>query len=196
METAFYIVLLEPGFVKNRVIREKINGGSGLSGLPLHRKQSIFQRNNGISPLISVLIDKTAGPYRDTEPGRQRVYHGGTHPVKTSAGFVGAVVKFSARMKSGKNQTFCADSLFMHSHGNATAIVRHSGGTIRLQSHRNGITEAGQMFVHGVIYNLINQVVQSFGRYTADVHAGTFPHRLQTFQHCDAGGVIVVCICH
>ena len=81
METAFYIVLLEPGFVKNRVIREKINGGSGLSGLPLHRKQSIFQRNNGISPLISVLIDKTAGPYRDTEPGRQRVYHGSSHTM-------------------------------------------------------------------------------------------------------------------
>ena len=44
---------------------------------------------------------------------------------------------------------------------------------------------AGQRFVHGIVDNFVNQVVQPHLPGRADVHGRTQAHRFQPFQHFD-----------
>ena len=39
------------------------------------------------------------------------------------------------------------------------------------------------MLVHRVIYDLVDQVVQTLGGDTADIHSGSLSYRFQTFQN-------------
>ena len=43
--------------------------------------------------------------------------------MKTTAGLIGRIIKFTTGMKRGKDQTLGTDALFMHSNGDASAIV-------------------------------------------------------------------------
>ena len=61
MKAAFYIILLEPGFVENGVVRQEIDGGSGLPCPSFHGQKSVFQRNHRIASFVFVLINKATG---------------------------------------------------------------------------------------------------------------------------------------
>ena len=54
-----------------------------------------------------------------------------------------------------------------------------------------GIT--GERFVHGVIYNFVNQMMQSQFTGRADVHSGTLAHGLHPAKNLDGiGGIVAV----
>ncbi len=193
VQTALHLVLLETGLVKNRVIRQKINGGSRLLCPSFHGKKPVLQGNHGIAPFVFVFINKAVRPDRDGQPCGKCVHHGRSHTVEAAAGLVDGIVKLPARVKGGKHQPFRADSFFMHSHRDSPPVVRDGGRTIPLQRDPDGVTESRQMFVHGIIHNFINQMIEALGGNTSDIHARTFPHGLQTFQHRNAGSVIIIC---
>ena len=144
-----------------------------------------------------VLIDTAPHLDRYGQPIGKRIDHRGTHPVETAAGFIGAVVKFSSGVQSGEHQTRSTYALLVHSHGNSSSVVADGGRAVRLQSHPDGIAIPCQMFVHGIVYNLINQMVQSLSGHTADIHARPLAHRLQSLQYRNIRStVICICFCH
>ena len=83
--------------------------------------------------------------------------------METAAGLISAIVKFSSRMQRGEHQPLGADAFLMHPHRNASAVVADGGGSVRLQSYPDGITEARQMLVHGIVHDLIYKMVKSPG---------------------------------
>ena len=48
----------------------------------------------------------------------------------------------------------------------------------------------GQGLIHRVIHHLVNEMVQTAGPRTADVHARAFPHRFKTLQNLDLLGAV------
>ena len=92
--------------------------------------------------------------------------------MESSACFVGIIVKFAACMKRGKNNTLRGNPLFMHFNRNATAAVPYGAGTVRLQRYPDLATVSGQVLIHRIIYNLIDQVIQPLGAYASDIHTG------------------------
>ena len=60
----------------------------------------------------------------------------------------------------------------------------------RLDAHHDGVAEARQGLVDGVVHNLVHQVVQPPGAGGADVHARALAHGLQAFQHLDLVAVV------
>ena len=130
------------------------------------------------------------------QPLRERVYHRRTHTVKTAAGLVDRIVKLSTRMERGEDQARRGDTLLVHPHGNSPSVVLHRGRTVRLQSHINGIAFPRQMLVHGIVHDLVDQMVEPFSGDAADVHARTFPDGLQPLQDRNTALVIHILFCH
>ena len=116
--------------------------------------------------------------------------------MQAAAGLIGIVVKLTARMQRGKYQPFRADTLLMHSHRDTPSIVRNRGGTVRFQRYPDCGTIPRQMFIHRIVYNFIDQMVQPFGGYTSNIHAGSYPDSLQPLQYGDAGSIICICLSH
>ena len=63
-----------------------------------------------------------------------------------------------------------------------TAVIHNGNGIIGMDFYSDFVTEASQSFVNGVIYDFINQMMQTSGTGGADIHTGTFADCLQTFQ--------------
>lgn len=67
---------------------------------------------------------------------------------------------------------------------------------ILFQKNFNVIAESRQMLVHGIVHDLIDQMVQSFSGNAADIHARAFSHRLQAFQHRNTSRIICCPFAH
>jgi hypothetical protein len=74
----------------------------------------------------------------------------------------------------------------------ATAVVDHLDATVGQQLHRDGVAVAGHRLVHGVVDDLLDEVVQTTLAGRADVHAGPLADGLQALQDGDRIGVVVV----
>ena len=116
--------------------------------------------------------------------------------MQTAAGLIGRIVKFSACMERGEHETFRADTLLVHANGNSASIIRNRRGTVRFQSHLNAITIPRKMLVHGVVQDLVDQVIQTLGGHAANIHSRALTDRLQSFQNGDAGSVVLICNSH
>ena len=68
-------------------------------------------------------------------------------------------------------------------YGNSPAVVGAGCGTIFMQCNPDAMGETGQSLVDGIIDNFGDQVMQPFLIGGADVHAGAFSDRLQSFQN-------------
>ena len=84
----------------------------------------------------------------DIQVCRKGIDNRGTHTVETAAGLVYRIVEFASCVQSREYQTLRGYALGVHVHGNTTAIVRHSTGSVLLQIYTDFRTEARQMFVH------------------------------------------------
>ena len=52
------------------------------------------------------------------------------------------------------------------------------------------------MFIHCIVHNLVDQVIQSFARNTSDIHSRSFSYRLKPFENGNTALVIAACLCH
>jgi hypothetical protein len=77
-------------------------------------------------------------------------------------------------------------------HRDAPPVVHHGHSAILTDSDFDAVADAGQSFVHGVVYYLEDQVMQPAHVGRADVHAGPAAHRLQTLQNLDVGRFVAL----
>ncbi len=68
-------------------------------------------------------------------------------------------------------------------YGNAPAVVGHSNTAIIVDDDRDPVTVAGHRLINAVIYDLMNQVVQSALIGAANIHRRPQPYCLQLLQH-------------
>ena len=119
--------------------------------------------------------------------------------MQTAGDRVAAATKLTAGMQHGHdnlNGGFVLGGVLIH--GNTAAVILDAHRAISLDGHVDfgGIT--GERLIHGVINDLVDQMVQTALGGRADVHAGAFTNRLQTFQHGDIGCTVFMGLfrCH
>ena len=76
-----------------------------------------------------------------------------------------------------------AAHLGVNAHGEAAAVVPDGDAAILVQRHVDALAEARQRLVHGVVHNLIDQVMQAPHVRGADIHARALADGLQALQH-------------
>ena len=83
-------------------------------------------------------------------------------------------------------------------HGDTAAVILYANRAISLNGHVNLGGIAGERFVNRVIYDLVDQVVQTALSGRANVHAGALANRFQTFQHGNIGCTVFMLLfrCH
>src|SRR5438874_8961953 len=81
----------------------------------------------------------------------------------------------------------------MNIRGNAAAIVGDGAGAIGIQDHVDAVGIARERLVDRVVDNLVHHVVQpgAVVRVT-NIHAGPLAYGIETLQHLDAGGAVLV----
>ena len=128
----------------------------------------------------------------------QGVHYRHTYTVQTTGYFIGVVVEFTASVEHGHNDLCRRNAFFfVHVYRDATTVVTHGDGFIRVDDNADVVAVTGQSFVDGVIDHLEHHVVQTatiIG--VANVHTGTFAYGIQTFQHFNAGRVVRVFFAH
>jgi hypothetical protein len=82
--------------------------------------------------------------------------------------------------------------LFVHVHGDSTAIILNRDAVVFVDAHVYFVAIACQGFVDGVVDNLIDQVVEAAEIDVADVHGWTHADGLKTFEYGDVAGAVVV----
>ena len=124
-------------------------------------------------------------------PPRQRVDDRAAHAVQATGNLVSAVAELATRMQHGEHQGQAGDSLGgVDGHRDAAAVVGHPAPTAVQQFDGDVIAVAGQGFVHRVVDDLVDQMMQAAFAGRSDVHSGTHPDGLETFQHLDLGGAV------
>ena len=196
MKSALDLLRLETGLLKDLRIRQKINLRTGLAGAAKLRKQTFLQFNGGDTPLVMIMMYVTVPADFDIQIGRKSVDNRGSHTIETAAGLVYRVIELSARMQGREYQTLSGYALGMHVHRDATSIVRHGTGSVLLQKYIDFRTEACQMLVHGIVHNLVDQMVQAFAGHASDIHTGSFAHCLQSLQDRNTACIVGCRICH
>ena len=79
--------------------------------------------------------------------------------MQSPARLVGIVVKLAPGVKRGQDNPLRRDAFFMHLHRNPPAVILHCTGAVRLECDPYEAALPGQMFVHRIVYNLIDQMV-------------------------------------
>ena len=159
MQTALEPVRLEAGALKDLVVGQEVDLGARLPGLADHRQQSVFQRNHRQSLLVGVVVDAAVPVHLHVHVAGERVDHRGAHAVQAAAGLVRLVVEFSACVQGGEHHPLRGNALFMQFYRDAAAVVPNRAGAVRLQGHPHLAAEAGQMLVHRIVHDLVDQVV-------------------------------------
>ncbi len=190
VETGAHVLLTEARLLKDLRIREKIDDRPGPLRLTDGGEQAVLQFHHRHAPLIAVLKELPALLDLYGHSLRQRVHHGGADTVQAAAGLVGGVVELASGVQGREDDALRADTEFVHIDRDAAAVVLHRAGSVLLQPHVDRIAVSRQVFVNGIVHDLVDQVVQASRRGAADIHARPGAHRFQSFQDADAAGVI------
>src|SRR5262245_20604387 len=112
-------------------------------------------------------------PDRDPQPGRQRVHHRDADAVQAAGNLVGVLVEFSAGVQLGHDDLGRRYAFALVDVGrDATAVVVHGAGAVRIERDRHLGGVAGERFVGRVVYEFVDHVRQPgpvIG--VADIHA-------------------------
>jgi len=114
----------------------------------------------------------------------QSVYNGRTHAVQATRDLVTFAAELATGVQHGQADLHSrAMQLGMNAHRETAAIVPNLAGAVLVQDDLDMGAVARQRFVNGVVYDLINAVMQASKIGGADVHTGTLANSFQTFQH-------------
>ena len=172
-------IIIKNGFLKNRIIRQKMHIRPCDLGFA-HNSQRLCNIPTGIFLLMNFPIPM----HLHHKPFGQRIYNRRTNAVQTAGNLISAAAEFTACMQNRKYHLQRAHAfLVIDINGNAAPVIHNGNGIIGVDFYGNLVTEPCKRFIHGVIYNFINQMMQTLCAGGADIHTGALSHRLQPFQN-------------
>ena len=196
MHTALDLVLLETRLLENLRVRQEIDLRSSLLRPADLRKQSVLKLHHRHTALIAVVMNVAVSADLDVHIGGQCIHDRGTHSVQSAAGLVCGIVKLAARMQRRVHNSRCRHALRVHADRHASSVIFHCTGAVRLQCDIYGIAGTRQMFVHCVVHNLVNKMIQTLSGHASDVHSGSLPYGFESFQNGNTTLVISLFLCH
>ncbi len=152
-----------------------------------------LQLRCGHALLVRLFPDFAFAPDLQVQPVGKRVDHRNADAVQAAGNFVGIAIEFSAGVQHGHHNFGCG--LFfcrVHVHGNAAAVVNHGDAVVVMHQHVDLVAVAGHRFVHGVVGNFPDEMMQSHFTGRADVHRGAFADGFDAAENFDRGRVVLV----
>ena len=143
----------------------------------------------GMTALERHLVELLLARDLDLEQRGQRVDHGDADAVQAARGLVDLGVELAAGMQRAHDdfERGFFRKFRMRIDRDAAAIVGDGQKTVGGQFDLDEGGVPCQGFVHGVVDDFGEQMVQRLFIGAADIHAGAAAHRLQAFQHLDVG---------
>ena len=189
---AFLAVFVVDGIAENGLVGPKANHGAvALLGLDL---TELF---NGLAAIDEVLApQETALDNAHLETAGQRVHNRCTHAVQAAGGLVGAtvlvVVKFTTGMQLGHGHRGGGNAFFRVNTGRDTpSVVLHHERAIGVERHFDAVAKTSDGFVHRVVDDFPDAVVQTLDAGVPDVHAGTLAYGFEAFEFLDHGRAVI-----
>ncbi len=113
--------------------------------------------------------------------------------MQTPRGFIGIAAEFAARVKGAKDhfKRGFAGKFRMWINRDAAPVVADRDGVIRVQLDLDPVGMARHRFVHGVVENFGDKMMQRAFIGAADIHTGALSDGFEPFQYLDRGRIIV-----
>src|SRR5690606_39454539 len=147
-----------------------------------------------VAPRVPLPVDVTVAPADfDLEPLGECVHDAHADAVQTAGHLVCVLVELAAGVQH-RHRDLDARPPFgrVPVDRDAAAVVGHGDGVVLADHDVDARAVAGKCLVHGVVHDLVHQVVQAARTRGADVHAGPAPHRLQPLENLDLAGAVLV----
>ena len=183
----------EGGVIKADPARENLNvgleanRGAGAAFLASFRSQTA----DGSTALKALTVHLVLTVNGDLHPFTQGIDHRNADAMQATGNLVTAGAELAAGVQHGEHGLKSAlAGAGVHIGGDAASVIGHAAGPIGPEADINGVAVPGQGFIHRVIHHLVNEMVQTAGPCTADVHARAFPHRFKTLQNLDLLGAV------
>ncbi len=155
-------------------------------------RADVLHLGDGHALLVALLVGAALAADGGHGPAGEGGHGLGAHAVEAGGGLVGALVELGARAHGGHHHLEGGlAGLGMHVHGDAAAVVAHEDGVVHIDLNNHHLAVAGQVLVHGVVDQLVNEVVQAAGGDVADVHARAAADVVGIAQHLDTARAIV-----
>ena len=120
--------------------------------------------------------------------------------MQASAGLIRVIIEFASGVERREDYSLRAHAFFMHADRYSSPVVLNSAGTVSLERDFNCRTESREMLIHGIVHDLIDQMVKTPCRHASDVHSGSCADGLQPFEDLDARRVVIISVlmnrCH
>ncbi len=160
-----------------------------LGAAPVHRRAELLQSALRHAAREHHAIELLAARDLDFANFRQRVDDRYADAVQAARCLVGLAVELAARMQRRHDdfERRLVLELRMRVDRNATAIVHHRQIAVGLIAHLDPGGVSGNRFVHRIVDDLGEQVMQRFFVGAANVHARAAADWLQPLQHLDVG---------
>src|SRR5262249_1850800 len=137
---------------------------------------------------VSLLPHMSFAPDFEIELVAQGVDHGDAHSVQSAGNFVRGSIELAAGVQLGEYHLGGGNFLAVDYHvvdRNAAAVVHDGNGVVDVDGDLDLGGKAGKGFVHGVVDDLVHQVVQPHLAVGADVHSRTQADGLHPLQDLD-----------
>src|SRR5277367_2859332 len=159
----------------------------------LARLAGSFELRGGHALFVGLLPDFAFAPDFQIEPIGKRVDDGDADAVQAAGNFVGVAIEFSAGVQNGHDD-FRGGLFFsgVHVHGDAAAVVDYGDAVVFVHGDVDLIAESGHGFVHGIVHDFPDQVMQAHFAGGADVHRGTFADGFDAAENFDGSRVVLV----
>ena len=106
--------------------------------------------------------------------------------MEAAENLVIAAVELPARVEHGENHLESGQAcFFLDAHRDPPSIVGNGNRAVPVQGNGHGAAMSGQGLIHRVVYDFVDQMVESGRGRVANVHCGPFAHCLQAFQNLD-----------
>src|SRR5215207_937108 len=148
---------------------------------------ALLELGDGLAALIGLLPDAALSPDLQLELLGERVDYRDADAVQSARDLVStAVAELAAGVQRGQNDLRGGLALLLHPiHGDPAAVVRHGDAVVRVEGDRDLLGVARDRLVHGVVHNLVDEMVEAAGAGGADVHAGSLADGLEALEDGD-----------
>jgi len=127
----------------------------------------------------------------DLEHPGQGVHHGHADAVQAAGHRVGLAVELAAGVQRGHDDLDRRPVLHgVVVHRDAAAVVVDPDSAIGQQRHVDGVAVPGQRLVHGVVHDLVDEVMQPALAGRADVHSRALADSLKALEYRDRACIV------
>src|SRR5690606_11479121 len=175
------------GFLEDLGVGLEGDVGAGAAGLA-----DDFELFDGLAALELHVMDVAAAGDLDLEPFGDGVDALGADAVGAAGEFVSTLSILAAGVQGGEHHLDARDAVLgVDVHGDAATVVADGDGAVHVDGDVDAFAVAGEVFVHGVVEDFGDAVVQGAFVGASDIHAGLFAHGFEAFEFPEFGGVVV-----